>query len=827
MKKICFVVTTAVCLLASGAYAQDTVYFNEGFMANGIHKYGREALYTDLLVHQLYTGALKKPADDGVLGTNSEGQEIKWMQVTADSAHRFRLPRPAGGWNRRGGGFSNSSYLYVTYTSDKEKTALLNTKGSSTVYVNGEPHTGDPYASGWLYIPVTLKKGLNEFYIRSGFGTSAALIFPSKSISLNTEDPTLPVLVLQQDNANAKGAVVVINATAKPLSNLSVKSVLAGKETITPLPSIPAMSSRKVAFAFDGSGITEKGNHTVSLSLLKGNALLDEQKVNIEAVSPGQSYSNTFVSDIDGSLQYYGVTPQSANDKTNAALFLSVHGAGVEAIGQARAYKPKDWGTLVAATNRRPRGFNWEDWGRLDALEVFNMAKSSFKPDPQKIYLTGHSMGGHGTWYLGATYPDKWAAIAPCAGYPTLKEYGSHDGKIPDSTSSVAEQMLLRAGNQSDVVKLARNYRPLGVYIFHGDSDRVVSVEYARQMRKVLADFHPDYAYNEYPGGSHWFGDHSVDWAPLFGFFKSHTILPDSAVNNIDFKTSSPGISATYRWATIYQQEYPLQFSRVQLARNVSGKAIVGATENISLLKLAITSFKPGASVNITLDSLNTLNYTVKSATDSIFLAKKDNQWTIVAAPGVEQKGPHRYGTFKEPFNHQMVFVYGTKGNKAENEWAFNKARYDAETWYYRGNGAVDMITDKEYATGKYAGRGVVLYGNAQTNAAWNVLLGDAPIQVQRNNIKAGSKVWQGDDIAAYFVWPMKGYSNISVAVVSGTGLKGMNAANANQYFAGGSGFPDYMVFRLDMLREGSSAIESAGFFSNEWKLEEKNGFVK
>ena len=42
-----------------------------------------------------------------------------------------------------------------------------------------------------------------------------------------------------------------------------------------------------------------------------------------------------------------------------------------------------------------------------------------------------------------------------------------------------------------------------------------------------------------------------------------------------------------------------------------------------------------------------------------------------------------------------MVFVYGTSGTKEENDWSYNKARYDAETWYYRGNGAVDMIADK------------------------------------------------------------------------------------------------------------------------------------
>jgi hypothetical protein len=56
------------------------------------------------------------------------------------------------------------------------------------------------------------------------------------------------------------------------------------------------------------------------------------------------------------------------------------------------------------------------------------------------------------------------------------------------------------------------------------------------------------------------------------------------------------------------------------------------------------------------------------------------------------------------------------------------------------------------------------------------------------------------------------------VAVITGTGLKGMQAANANQYFAGASGFPDYMLFTLDMLRLGSQGVIAAGFFDNDWK---------
>lgn len=800
-------------LACIGTKAQTEYYFTKGLSINGVHKYGREALYADQLAYQLYSNTLKQPAEGAASGLiNAKGEEQKWQLITADTANRFinRNFRFGSG----GGG-----YIYFTYESAKEQTALLNISGNSAVYFNGELHTGDPYNSGWLYIPVKLKKGTNEIFVRSGFILVAKLIFPDKPVQLNTADPTIPFIVPNEKNDAIKGAIVVINASAQPLKNYQIKSSLNGKEKTVSVPVIPPMSTRKVIFEFNAEGISGKGEHNCTLSLFSNKKLVDEKTISVSSVNTGEQYSNTFISDIDGSLQYYAVTPQTPADEKPAALFLSVHGAGVEAIGQARAYKPKDWGNLVAATNRRPRGFNWEDWGRLDALEVLNIAKEKFKPDPSRIYLTGHSMGGHGTWFLGATYPDQWAAIAPCAGYPTLKGYGSADGLIPGTGATPMEQLLLRSSNQSDVPKLAMNYQSLGVYILHGDSDKVVSVNYARQMKKQLADFHKDFSYYEYPGGEHWFGDQSVDWKPIFDYFKLHSIAPDSAMNNIDFTTASPGISAKYRWIAIEQQQQPLQYSRIQLNRDKQHKTIIGKTQNIELVKIKLDDFGSNASIHITLDSLNTIAYSTTSGHDSIYLRKKNNEWLIVNQPTADQKNPLRYGTFKDPFNHRMIFVYGTKGTAAENTWSFNKAKYDAETWYYRGNGAVDIIADKDYSAGLYAGRNVIIYGNANTNSVYNLLLQDCPIKVERNTITAGNETITGDDLAAYFIWPIKNTSTNSVAVIAGTGIKGMQAAIANQYFAGASGFPDFMVFKLGMLQKGAEEIKLAGFYDNEWKL--------
>lgn len=811
--------------------AQDTVHFTKGLMVSSGSRYGREAIYTDVLAWKMYNNALQKPGLNTLFDISEKGDTIVWKEVNADSTGRFRtfsrrnFQRSTNPFLNPGSVDRRADYLYLTYNAEKQQSAVLYIEGNSGVYFNGVPHMGDPYSLGYMLIPVLLKKGLNEIYIR-GANVLPAIIVHNKPVSLNISDLTLPSIVINQQTGILKGAITVINTSSKAAENFQIKTNCNEKEVTTTIASIPAMATRKVIFEFEASAVTSKGKYDVKLSLLNQNKTIDETTISVDAVDSSTQYSSTFISGIDGSLQYYAVTPQLNGTKENAALFLSVHGAGVEAIGQARAYKSKDWGTLVAATNRRPRGFNWEDWGRLDALEVLEIAKQKFKPDPQHIYLTGHSMGGHGTWFLGATYPDKWAAIAPCSGYASLKDYGSADGKIPDSSKQPVEQLLLRAGNQSDVPKLVYNYKPLGIYILHGDSDRTVPVRYARQMRAILGEFHPDFNYYEYPGGEHWFGNQSVDWPHIFEYFKWHSILPDSAINNIDFTTSSPGISASFRWAKIMQQQHPLKYSRIILKRNTDNKNISGKTENILLLQLALNEFGKNAEVSIQLDSLNIIHYTTTSDNDSIYLLKNNDAWSIAQKPGANDKNPLRYGTFKEAFNHNMIFVVGTNGNKEENETNLNKAFYDAESWYYRGNGAVDIITDKQYSPEKYNGRNVIVYGNANTNAAWNVLLKDCPIQISTNKITADNLQWNGDSLAAYFVWPQKNPALLT-GVVAATGIKGMKAAYANQYFAGGSGFPDFMIFSVDMLKDGSNAVKMAGFFNNQWKLSKEDYIVQ
>ncbi len=558
----------------------------------------------------------------------------------------------------------------------------------------------------------------------------------------------------------------------------------------------------------------------VELELRRGvmdepRAPLATARIQVRVREPNQSRKRTFVSDIDGSVQYYAVQPARPAEGKNAdSLFLTLHGASVEAIGQADAYGGNPRGPIVAPTNRRPYGFDWEDWGRLDALEVLDLARKELQTDPARTYLIGHSMGGHGVWHLGVTYPDRFAAIAPSAGWISFYTYAG--GRRMEDPTPV-EAMLVRAAANSDTPLLARNYLNHGVYVLHGEADDNVPVDQARTMRKLLADFHSDFVYYERPGAGHWWGNACVDWPPLFEFLAQHTIPTAAEVRRVEFVTVNPGVSAWCRWAGIEAQHKPLVPSRIQLTQDAAKRRIAGTTENVARLALSVGHLKPGEPIHVELDGQTVENIPWPAEKATLWLEKTDGKWSSARPPLAALKGPHRNGPFKEAFRNRMVFVYGTRGTAEENAWSYAKARYDAETFWYRGNGAVDVVADTGFDDKRDADRNVILYGHADSNAAWAVLLDKSPVQVQRGAVVIGDKKLEGEDLACLFVRPRPGSDRALVGVVSGSGAGGLRLTDRLAYFLSGSGFPDCLVLGPEMLTKGSEGVRAAGFFGNDW----------
>ena len=114
--------------------------------------------------------------------------------------------------------------------------------------------------------------------------------------------------------------------------------------------------------------------------------------------------------------------------------------------------------------------------------------KLLFHVDVNRIYLTGHSMGGYGTWHFGPKYAEQWAAIGPLSG-------GGSNGyaKLKDTATFC--------------------------YLYHGADDAVVGVGDSRRAAQGMLQGENDFVYTELPDSGHGFPSSIRD--EMFGCFES------------------------------------------------------------------------------------------------------------------------------------------------------------------------------------------------------------------------------------------------------------------------------------------------------------------
>lgn len=145
-----------------------------------------------------------------------------------------------------------------------------------------------------------------------------------------------------------------------------------------------------------------------------------------------------------------------------AILFL--HGKGEcgtdglrqtqQGLGAAVASHPADWPFIIIFPQKPEQQFEWECYPGL-AVGTLDAARAEFNIDPARIYLSGLSQGGHGTWVLASQNPDLFAAIAPVCGYGP-----------PRYTPNPA----VNTSNDA----LAARVKHLPIWAFHGLKDDVV-----------------------------------------------------------------------------------------------------------------------------------------------------------------------------------------------------------------------------------------------------------------------------------------------------------------------------------------------------------------
>ena len=799
-----------------GSIHAEAVLFTEGLGLKVTGLAARSPVHVDPVEARIVGGGWIPPKAGEQLPGGTTNQT--WSTIKADTNGWFSGESLRGGY---------AAFTYMS-TSPDPRVVLLEARGHNWVYINQELRPGDPYQTGTAKLPFVLHPGLNQFLFQVGRGRLNAAVRDAKSpVFMDLADLTAPDL-LPGSKETSWAALVVINATTNALEGLEIEARPAqGRVMVTRSPRIPATSLRKVPLQLDGTAATLGQPCSFNLVLRdpKTRQTLDTSTLSLRTRSPQQTRKVTFISKVDGSVQYYSVNPSSDPKPApgSQALFLSLHGASVEAQGQADAYAPKNWGSLVAPTNRRPYGFDWEEIGRADALEVLDLATAALRPDPSRIYLTGHSMGGHGTWQLGVTFPDKFAAIGPSAGWISFNTY-ANGARFTNNTP--IEHILRRAASSSDTLAMRSNLLHQAVYILHGDADDNVPISEARDMRDQLAGFHRDWTLYEQPKAGHWWdasdepGADCVDWLPMFDLFARRVRPASSAVRHLTFTTMNPAVSASCHWAAIEAQTAAQIGSSIDLTFDPGKGRIRGTTFNVERLRLDLQSLGAPEGLELVLDGQELRKPAPSPGETHLWLQRLGGHWAAAIPAHPALKGPQRGGPFKAAFNNRMMFVYATSGTPAENDWSRRKAQLDAESFWYRGNGAVDVIPDREFDSHREPDRNVIIYGNSESNSAWKQLLGGSPIMVRRDLVRVGDKLVGGDDLACVFLRPRANSSVAHVAVIAGTGLPGMRLLDRYPFFTAGVAYPDWMLADTTSISNGISGVKGAGFFGTDWSLE-------
>ncbi|MBI3724070.1 prolyl oligopeptidase family serine peptidase [bacterium] len=714
-----------------------------------------------------------------------------------------------------------SGYAATDLESPDERVVLVRGRGHAWLAVNGAMLAGEWNGIAIPSMPVLLKKGKNRILVRTARGPSTiALEAAPSGIAIDRADTTLPD-VRAGEPLDGWGAVHLVNPTRKTLEGIEIAAGGTGpfERVTTRVASIPPLSVKKAPFRIRlGRKVPGGESAVLAVSATAGSeSAAAAFKLRVRA--SGLPWKETFLSRIDGSVQYFAVRPPRHQEPGRRyGLVLELHGASAEATLQLDGMSPKEWCFVVAPTNRRPFGFNWEEWGRKDAIEVLDAAEERLPIDPLRVHLAGHSMGGHGAWMVGVTHPDRFATVAPSAGWKSLFTYMhlEHPGES-DARHAIFDRLV----GPCDPVSLLPNLRDHGVYVLHGDKDTSVSVEDARTMVADLRRINADVRYNEVAGEGHVWdrseepGLDCLDLADMFEFL-SRRVRPE-APRKVTFRTWNPATSARAAWVTVERQEKHLALSRLDAEVFPERKRVEVRTTNVAALSLDLASFMEKGEVEVDLDGASKrLSFTGAP------LRIERASGGFGPAPPLDPatKNPSRYGPFKSAFDRRFVLVYGTGGTEDENRAAFERARYDASLWASRSNGSADVLADTAFDPVALRDRSLVLYGHRSMNRAFDLVLDSPPVVVDRKRVRVGERTFEGSDLACLLALPRKGSETALVAVVGGTGPVGMRLSLATAYFGAGIAFPDFLVFGPDALSTGYGGIRAAGILDDRWSLE-------
>ena len=223
-----------------------------------------------------------------------------------------------------------------------------------------------------------------------------------------------------------------------------------------------------------------------------------EKKMN--SVPPGSQQSRMFEKEITKtvSCNYLLFLPEDYGKKQQRwPLMLFLHGAGergsdlkkVKVHGPPKIVENRKDFPFILVSPQCPE----DDWWTEKVEVLINLVDdiaARYKVDKKRIYLTGLSMGGYGTWALASAYPERFAAIAPICG----------------------------GGSRIMSLRL----KDIPIWVFHGGKDPVVPLEESEEMVNAIRKRGGEVKFTIYPEAGHDSWTESYNNQELYDWFLEH-----------------------------------------------------------------------------------------------------------------------------------------------------------------------------------------------------------------------------------------------------------------------------------------------------------------
>ena len=458
--------------------------------------------------------------------------------------------------------------------------------------------------------------------------------------------------------------------------------------------------------------------------------------------------------------------------------FIKPGNVPVETDLEATRYFPvlKDVDLIVAAPLARGTA-GYQGIPEQDVYDMLADIESRFSIDENRIYLTGLSMGGGGTIWLGLTRPDIWAALAPCCPAP------------PDGSED-----------------LAGNALNLPVHLFTGDKDFLHKT--ALDWKAKFEAGTPRFDYTEYPGIGHNSWEYAYKDGFIFDWFSQFTRDPYPA--EVKFSTKWFKYNKAY-WVRI-DNLTPGTLSTID-AKFTGQNNIEITSSGLDAFTLRLAGhpqFVPAQKVTVKVDGKL---FTVKT-NDAVSFSRSDNSWVNKKfTPGLTSKQPGAEGPISAAIGGNHIYVYGTGGNPSGEELGERKAAAQSAADWNGMAGRImvfpRVLSDKELRQSDYDNSNLILFGTKETNAIIAKFADRLPVQLS-NDAK---------DYGLLYIFPVnKHYVLINSGLPWWTPPKKAPGQGGMAFMGskvdGLKNFKDFILFR-----ESSDNIIAGGTFDNDWKL--------